>query len=358
MRDERPGACPADAGADGLPLRGDGMAEAVEPGRGAHGAGDTVPPQSRSQNASMKTEDLRAFDAVVRHGSISLAARELGLTQPATTRRIQNLEESLGVQLLDRSIKPPKPSPLGLRVHAQTRAALREIDALRDLVTTDAMPSGRLRLGLTHSMGASSLVELLLDMKSSFPDVQLQVATDWSARLVDAVQQGRLDAAAVFMPASKVWPDTLSAQRLASTELLVVAAKGRLAKSSVRLKDIFDAGWILNPDGCGFRAALPRALSAQGLPFQLNLETHGSELQLGLVAAGLGLGFVSRPALQASCHAAALDVLTVRDFALALDVWMVSTTAQGSLQRAIEHFGAALVRGMGAEQKAAARSTA
>ena len=315
-------------------------------GGGLPGAGDTVPPQSRSQNASMKTEDLRAFDAVVRHGSISLAARELGLTQPATTRRIQNLEESLGVQLLDRSIKPPKPSTLGLRVHAQTRAALREIDALRDLVTTDAMPSGRLRLGLTHSMGASSLVELLLDMKASFPEVELQVTTDWSARLVEAVQEGRLDAAAVFMPPSKLWPDTLSAQRLAATEVLVVAAKGRFAKTSVRLKDVFGAGWILNPDGCGFRAALQRALSEQGLPFQLSLETHGSELQLGLVAAGLGLGFVSRPALEASRHAEALDVLTLRDFSLALDVWRVSPTSQGNLQRAIEHFGAALGRGM------------
>ncbi|NML16432.1 LysR family transcriptional regulator [Azohydromonas caseinilytica] len=305
----------------------------------------------------MKTEDLRAFDAVVRHGSISLAARELGLTQPATTRRIQNLEESLGVQLLDRSIKPPKPSTLGLRVHAQTRAALREIDALRDLVTTDAMPTGRLRLGLTHSMGASSLVELLQDMRTRFPEVQLQVATDWSARLVEAVQQGRLDAAAVFMPPSKLWPDTLSAQRLASTEVLVVAAKGRFARTSVRLKDVFDAGWILNPDGCGFRAALQRALSEQGLPFQLSLETHGSELQLGLVAAGLGLGFVSRPALQASRHAEALDVMTLRDFSLALDVWLVSPTSQGNLQRAIEHFGAALGRGMGTDaQGTTARS--
>jgi DNA-binding transcriptional LysR family regulator len=305
----------------------------------------------------MKTEDLRAFDAVVRHGSISLAARELGLTQPATTRRIQNMEESLGVQLLDRSVKPPKPSALGLRVHAQTRAALREIDALRDLVGTDAAPSGRLRLGLTHSMGASSLVELLLDMKASFPELQLQLTTDWSARLVEAVGQGHLDAAAVFMPASKLWPDTLAAQRLASTEVLVVAAKGRFAKTSVRLRDIFNAGWILNPDGCGFRAALQRGLSAQGLPFQLNLETHGSELQLGLAAAGLGLGFVSRPALQASRHADALDVLAVRDFSLALDVWLVSPTAQGNLRQAIEHFGSALAQGMGMGQpKAASRS--
>jgi DNA-binding transcriptional LysR family regulator len=309
-------------------------------------ASDTVPADSRPQTASMKTEDLRAFDAVVRHGSISTAARELGLTQPATTRRIQSLEEALGVQLLDRSIKPPKPSTLGLRVHAQTRAALREIDALRDLVATDAVPQGRLRMGLTHSMGSFGLVDLLLDMRTAFPDVQLQLSTDWSTRLVDNVLHGRLDAAAVFMPASKVWPEGLAAQRLASIEVVVVAAKGRFAKTSVRLRDVFEAGWILNPDGCGFRAALQRSLSEQGLPFQLNLETHGSELQLGSVAAGLGLGFVARPALQSSRLAESLDVLTVRDFGLALDVWTVSPTTQGNLQRAIDHFGASLAHAM------------
>jgi DNA-binding transcriptional LysR family regulator len=115
---------------------------------------------------------------------------------------------------------------------------------------------------------------------------------------------------------------------------------------------------VLNPDGCGFRAGLQRALSEQGLPFHLNLETHGSELQLGLVAAGLGLGLVARPALQSSALAPSLDVLSVRDFALALDMWMVSSSAQGNLQRAIGHFGTALVRGMNAaEVEPVARAT-
>jgi DNA-binding transcriptional LysR family regulator len=290
----------------------------------------------------MKTEDLRAFDAVVRHGSISEAARAMGLTQPATTRRIQNLEEALGVQLLDRSTKPPKPSSLGLRVHTQTRSALREIDALRNLVATDAVPTGTLRVGITHSMGASSLVDVLLGVKASFPELSLQLSTDWSAKLVERVAQGKLDAATVFMPAAMVWPEGLSGQRLASTEVVVVAARGQFAKTSLRLRDCFEAGWILNPEGCGFRAALQRGLTGLGLPFRLNLETHGSELQLGLVAAGLGLGFVSRPALQASRHVDELDVLSLRDFKLAVDIWLISALSQGNLQRAIEYFGAAV----------------
>ncbi|WP_232829681.1 LysR family transcriptional regulator [Rahnella sp. NRRL B-41462] len=61
----------------------------------------------------MKIEDLTAFVAVIRLQSTRLAADELGLTQPAITRRVQNFEESLGIPLLNRQTKPLKPTPDG-----------------------------------------------------------------------------------------------------------------------------------------------------------------------------------------------------------------------------------------------------
>jgi DNA-binding transcriptional LysR family regulator len=290
----------------------------------------------------MKTDDLRAFDAVVRYGSISEAARSMDLTQSAITRRIQNLEEALGAQLLDRSTKPPHPSLLGLRVHQQTKAALREIDALAELVASDAEPIGQLRLGLTHSMGASGLIDALTGMKKRFPGVEMQISADWSAGLMDRVTQGKLDAATLFLPPHPVFPETLTGRKLASTEVVIVAAKDRFQSTGMNLRSYVDAGWILNPDGCGFRAAVQRRLSDLGLRFRLNMETFGSEIQLGLVAAGLGLGFVSRPALEASRHVKMLDVLSPRDFKYPIDVWLVAPHFHGNLDRAVQHFGNAI----------------
>lgn len=292
----------------------------------------------------MKTDDLRAFDAVVRHGSISEAARVLQLTQPAITRRIQNLEEALGAQLLDRSTKPPRPSRLGLRVHEQTKAALREIDALSSLVAIDAEPAGRLRLGLTHSMGSFGLIEALSGLKQAFPQIDLQIGTDWSAQLLDGVAQGRLEAATLFMPPTAVFPEGVAGEKLASTEVVVVAARGQFDSTASQLRRYAETGWIVNPEGCGFRAALQRKLADLGLRFKLNLETFGTELQLGLVAAGLGLGFVSRPALQASRYADQLDVISPRDFKYTTDVWLVAPEFQGNLQRAVAHFGQAIAK--------------
>ncbi|MHA5865104.1 LysR family transcriptional regulator, partial [Pseudomonas aeruginosa] len=58
----------------------------------------------------MKIDDIDAFVAVIRNASLSQAAESLGLTQSAITRRVQSLEESLGVALLDRNTKPLKPT--------------------------------------------------------------------------------------------------------------------------------------------------------------------------------------------------------------------------------------------------------
>ena len=84
----------------------------------------------------MKIDDIDAFVAVIRNASLSQAAESLGLTQSAITRRVQSLEESLGVALLDRNTKPLKPTASGLQVYEQCRRVLREVDGLRELVGT------------------------------------------------------------------------------------------------------------------------------------------------------------------------------------------------------------------------------
>src|SRR5476649_3072915 len=94
----------------------------------------------------MKIEDLTSFVAVIRLQSTRMAAEELGLTQPAITRRVQNFEESLGLPLLNRQTKPLKPTLMGKRVFQQCRNILREVEALNDLVAADTPPSGLLRL--------------------------------------------------------------------------------------------------------------------------------------------------------------------------------------------------------------------
>src|SRR5471032_1832916 len=109
----------------------------------------------------MKIDDIDAFVAVIRCQSISHAAESMNLTQPAITRRVQNFEQALGVELFDRNTKPLKPTVMGTQVYQQCRAILREMDALRELVASDTPPSGMLRLGVPQTVGDVVLLDAL-----------------------------------------------------------------------------------------------------------------------------------------------------------------------------------------------------
>ena len=134
----------------------------------------------------------------------------------------------------------------------------------------------------------------------------------------------------------------LSARSLGRIKLAVVAQKGMLKKRARTLAECTSLGWVLNPDGCGFRDGLQRTLTGLGLALKLNLETLGTELQLRLVADGNGLGLVPLPLLHASAHADALDTVSISDFKPLIDIWLVQPRVLGKLQQPVERFGAAI----------------
>lgn len=292
----------------------------------------------------MKIDDLSAFVAVVRHQSVSAAAESLGLTQSAITRRVQSFETDLGAELLDRSVKPPRPNAAGRQVFEQCGRVLAEIERLRALVQQDQAPSGVLRLGLIQTIGDVVLLDTLARLNGRFPDLHTEIASGWGGQLLARLERGEIDAALALFPSTKVLPEGLHGRTLGRIELAVVAKKGSMPKRSYRLADCCDTGWVLNPDGCGFRAGLERALLDQGLPFKVNLETFGADLQLGLVAGGTGLGLMPLPILERSRHRAALDIVKVGDFRPLLDIWLVQPPLPASLQQAVDFFADAVRR--------------
>ncbi|MFZ4832136.1 LysR family transcriptional regulator [Rouxiella sp. Mn2063] len=298
----------------------------------------------------MKFEDLTAFMAVYRLQSTRVAAEELGLTQPAITRRVQNFEESLGIVLLDRQTKPLKPTLIGKRVFQQCQNILREVDALRDLVADDTPASGLLRLAVPQSLSESSLLPALNALSSHFPQVQPRLSSGWGEELLTRVQQQDLDAAVVLFPASKQFADGVESQALGSVELVVVGPK-TAAPPPKHLDQCYQQGWILNPQGCGFRAALQRALTEQGLPLLINLEAFGTSLQLSLIAQGRGMGLMPRALVEQHPLRDQLSLYTLNDFAPHSQLWLIYPPILASQIPAVEVFAEAMAKGLGLESR-------
>lgn len=290
----------------------------------------------------MLLEDLKTFVAVIDHQSITRAAGALHLTQSAISRRIQHLEEALGASLFDRNSKPPRPTPLAQRIYAQALPLLRGVGSLLDVARGDATPSGPFRLGLSQVVADVVLFDVALRMKETFPSLQLQTRSDWSTRLRDGVSNGALDAAALLLPASAPGQEAapegdIDGRRIATLEVLVVQRRrAPLVEARSDIAALARQDWILNPHGCGYRAALTHAMAERGHALRIGIDTPGTETQLRLVAAGLGLGLVPRSVLRHSAWRKELAIVGVADFALSLDVWLVHAKQMGNLAQAAE----------------------
>ena len=284
----------------------------------------------------MNIPDLEAFVAVIQCNSLTRAAEMLSLTQSAISRRIQHLEESLGAELFDRTSKPPTATALAHRVYALAVALLRDVDRLVDVTREEASPTGLFRIGLTRVVSEIALFDVLVKLKAAFPELDVQSTNDWGPQLLEQLENGTLDAATLLLPSSALPPASLSASKIATLDVMVVqSAHKPLVPERASLGQLAKQGWILNPEGCGYRAALEHALEMKGQPLHLSVDTHGTDTQLRLIAAGLGLGLVPKSVLEASPFHPGLAVVDARGFSLKLVVWLAHVNAMGNLRGAV-----------------------
>src|SRR5262245_11427383 len=148
----------------------------------------------------MEVDDIRAFVAVADAGSVSAAARELFLTQPAVTRRLQRLEGAVGAPLLDRRRRPFALTPTGQAVIERCRSVLVSLKELRAVTDNGQQPGGELRIGVAHALTELTLAGPVSEVQRTFPRILLRLSTGWSRDLLERVRNQAVDAAFVLLP--------------------------------------------------------------------------------------------------------------------------------------------------------------
>jgi DNA-binding transcriptional LysR family regulator len=287
----------------------------------------------------MNTHDLVAFVAVVETGSIVAASARLNLTQPGVTRRIQNLEELLGAQLLDRLSKPLKPTSAGHAAYEHGRRVLRMIDDLKSGVADDGAVRGEFRLGFTPFLSDVGLSAPLDALRAEFPELAVRVlVSGWSPHQLERIGRNELDAAAICMPDGLLPPADLVADDLGLQPAVFVVARSMKIAGTVDLECLSHLSWVLNQDGCGFRDTLRRRFEAAHLPFNVAIEALDSELRLSLVARGAGISLVTPVGLKRSAFRGQLKPVKVRDFKPKVRAWLVHRAPAGRLAKPIKAF--------------------
>ncbi len=183
----------------------------------------------------------------------------------------------------------------------------------------------------------------MLQVRRAFPAVVLRLRTGWSRELLERVRAGALDAAAIFLPEGERVPGGVLGEPVGSERLVLVA--GRRWRTRTREgRDLRDAGWVLNPEGCAARAALQQRLGRSGLPLRVSVESYSYELQLSLIARGGGLGLVPRRLLSRSRTRSRLRVLRVRGLDFPQTIWLARRAVPATLEPPLRALRQALAR--------------
>jgi len=166
-----------------------------------------------------RLRQLDCFRRVIEHGSISAAARALGVGQPAVSKQLRALEERLGVRLLERSTRGLEATPAGIGLYAGLPRLFEELDMLEDDVAASARGlSGRLRFHAPVAFGEMYLTRELIRFHAEHPRIVLDVV--YEDRYVDLVKE-RADVALRIGTLSS--PD-LVARKLAVLPRVLVAS--------------------------------------------------------------------------------------------------------------------------------------
>ena len=265
---------------------------------------------------AMNLEQLRSFVEVAEVGTFTRAAERLHLAQPSLSRQISALEQDLGSPLFHRGRGGSLLTAAGEALHARARELFAvEQSAEAELRALRGLDGGELRVGASTTVATYLLFPYLARFREANPRVALRVASANTRSIARALLERRLDVALVEGP---VRHSRLDVVPWRADELVVIMPPAhRLArKRSIQLRELASEPLIEREPGSGTRKVAERALAAHGVTPTVTLQLGSTEAIKQAVAAGLGLAFVSRFAVEDQVALGRIAAVRVREAAL------------------------------------------
>ncbi|HMG54538.1 MAG TPA: LysR family transcriptional regulator [Kofleriaceae bacterium] len=304
----------------------------------------------------MELEDIRTFVSLATTRSFSQTAKDLFLTQPGVTRRLQRLEHVLGASLVDRRRRPLVLTAAGTVTLEHSLHVLDGLAAMRAAGADATVAQRELRIGVAHALTEFALVSPLARARDAFPRTGFLLSTGWSPDLPPMVRTGHLDAAFVLLPAADGVPRGVAGRVLARERLVAIASRRSALPRTLRELD--GAEWILNPHGCAARATLLDVLRRAQVRARVAVETYTYETQLALVGGGRGFGLVPERLLHASRYRGELRRLALAELRFPLHIWVLHRPLPAELASPLQTLCDHLTRELDRAERPRRRSNA
>jgi len=215
----------------------------------------------------MRLTQIRDFLAVIDAGGIRSAARGLGLSQPALTKSIRQLEEEPGAVLITRSVRGIQPTEIGRAFLARARAVSADLRRAREeIAQLRGVREGSLVIGSAPGPALELVPAALPLLRKRWREASIRVVDVSPPEVLPALRDGMLDLALSVRigPLAEPMTDCLS-EPLYLIEPVIIARHGHRCARARSLAELVDAEWIRTGPP-GYTPSLPQAFEAAGLP--------------------------------------------------------------------------------------------
>jgi LysR family transcriptional regulator, regulator of abg operon len=239
----------------------------------------------------MRLNQIRDFVAVTQAGSLRAAARAVGVSQPAITKSIRQLEIELRVQLLQRNARGASPTPAGKAFLARARVVQAELrKAADDLQAFQGGREGSVAFGVAPATCMLIVPDAMLQFRRQHPHARVRIVEGTNTAVVPLVRDETLDFSIGQSPIARS-DDAIKFKPLMRIPLVVVGRQGHPLRSAKSLRELADAPWLMFY-ALGTGAILEKAFAAAGVampPAIVQCESYAAALALLARTDTLGL---------------------------------------------------------------------
>lgn len=208
----------------------------------------------------------RLIDAIGRHGQLSMAAEALGMTQPAASRALAEVERAVGRKLFERGPKGMTPTPLGEVMVRRARAVTLELEeTAQEVEAFRAGRTGSVRVGAVTGAAVASVVPALQKLKADAQDADIHVEVTHTEALMQGLESGEFDFVLCRLPSGyDARRFDVMRGRVEVVEFLVRRGHALLeAQAPLSLTDLAGLPWVIQAPGTPMREAVEHAFLAQ-----------------------------------------------------------------------------------------------
>ena len=271
----------------------------------------------------MDLNHLSIFCRVVEAGSISRAAKELFVTQPAISLKIQELEDHYQVQLLDRTNRGVSPTEIGLYLYGEAQKVIAQLASIEREIELTRNPIEDLHVGASCTIGNSALPCTLLIFQKRFPGYSISIDIGNTQEVIEKILSRRIEIGLVEGPIDKDWKEQLGSEniivkKITQTRLILAAASNGSYQDlkNATLDQLRDMPLIIRETGSGIRATFEHTIASKQLDFNdfnVIYEMNTTNSIVSAVSSNMGVALLPAIALRKELRHKILKSITIKD---------------------------------------------